>query len=299
MHGRGSPAERLASDGNFWCVRVGCSSGSHHAGGLIAAQYGGMVKRLYVGHAAQSGIFSVFLARDGFKGIENVLEARYGGYVRTFDGRGDPDEIVRDLGKRFELLNTGLKRYPTAGAIHGGVDALEQIQNEHRISPHDVESITAYVSHSTYEHCGWPYTPNGATGAQMNLSFALASRLLHGELFVAEFKDEQLTSPEILQIVKKVRIQVAEDIDKMGEGSRYSTRVVVRTRRGQEYMATVHHPKGTIANPFTPDEVEAKFRRLAGIVLPSGQVEAVVRLVRSLENVEDVAALEQELAVNR
>lgn len=269
-----------------------------HASGLIAAQYGGMVKRLYVGHAAQSGLLSVFLAQDGFKGIEDVLEARYGGYVRTFDGRGDPVEIVKDLGEQYELLNTGFKRYPTAGAIHGGVDALEQIQNEHHLSVDDVESITAYVSHSTHEHCGWPYSPNGATGAQMNLSFALASRLLRGELFVAEFQDQQLTSPEVLNVVKKVRIQVADDIDKMGEGSRYSTRVVVRTRGGRECTATVHNPKGTVANPFTPDEVEAKFRRLAAVVLPSAQVEAVVKLVRSLEHVEDVIMLERELAIH-
>jgi 2-methylcitrate dehydratase PrpD len=270
-----------------------------HAGGLIAAQYGGMVKRLYVGHAAQSGLFSVFLAQNGFKGIEDVLEAPYGGYVRTFDGRGDPAEIIEGLGERYELLNTGFKRYPTAGAIHGGVDALEQILNEHSLSAGDVESITAYVSHSTKEHCGWPYRPSGATGAQMNLSFALASRFLRGKLFVAEFEHQQLTAPDLLELVKKVRIEVAADIDKMGEGSRYSTRVVVRTRSGREHAAAVHHPKGTVANPFTPAEVETKFRQLATAVLPAAQVENIVKLVRSLDEIEDIALLERELATQK
>jgi len=287
----------LGLDGDTMLHALGTAG--PHAGGLIAAQYSGMVKRLYVGHAAQSGLFSVFLAKDGFKGIENVLEAPYGGYVRTFDGRGDPTEIIEGLGERYELLNTGFKRYPTAGAIHGGVDALEQILNEHRLAAEDVESITAYVSHSTREHCGWPYRPNdttGATGAQMNLSFALASRFLRGRLFVAEFERQQLTAPDLLELVKKVRIEVAGDIDKMGEGARYSTRVVVRTRSGREHAATVHHPKGTVANPFTPAEVETKFRQLAAAVLPAAQVETIVKRVRSLEEIEDIAPLERELA---
>lgn len=270
-----------------------------HASGLIAAQYGGMVKRLYVGHAAQSGLLAVHLAREGFEGIPDVLEARFGGYVRTFEGRGDPTEIVEGLGERYELLNTGFKRYPTAGAIHAGVDALEQIQGEHRLSANEVESITAYVSHSTHEHCGWPYRPAGTTSAQMNLSFALASRLLRGELFVAEFEDDQLDSPEVLEVVKKVRVVPADDIDKLGEASRYSTRLVVRTREGKEFTATVHAPKGTVANPFTPEEVEAKFRRLATTVLPAHQTDALVKTVRSLEGVEDVRSLEPILATRR
>ena len=284
----------LGLDGDTMVHALGTAG--PHAGGLIAAQYGGMVKRLYVGHAAQSGLFSVFLAKDGFKGIEDVLEAPYGGYVRTFDGRGDPGEIIDGLGERYELLNTGFKRYPTAGAIHGGVDALEEILNEHPLSADDVESITAYVSHSTKEHCGWLYKANGATGAQMNLSFALASRFLRGKLFVAEFEHQQLTAPDLLELVKKVHIEVAGDIEKMGEGSRYSTRVVVRTRSGREHTAVVHHPKGTVANPFTPAEVEAKFRQLAGAVLPAAQIETIVKRVRSLEDIEDIALLERELA---
>lgn len=270
-----------------------------HASGLIAAQYGGMAKRLYVGHAAQSGVLAVQLAQAGFKGIRDVLEAPFGGYVRTFDGRGDPHEIVEGLGERFELMNTGLKRYPTAGAIHAGVDALEQIQNEHHVSPDEVESITAYVSHSTFEHCGWRYAPNGATGAQMNLSFALASRLVRGELFVTEFEEQNIAAPEVLSALEKVRVVNAEDIDALGESSRYSTRVVVRTHQGSSYTATVHHPKGTVANPFTAEEVEDKFRRLAASVLPPHQIEAIINTVRRLEAVEDISCLQQDLAAHR
>lgn len=268
-----------------------------HASGLIAAQYGGMAKRLYVGHAAQSGLFAASLAQDGFEGIQNVLEAQYGGYVRTFDGRGNPNEIVDGLGKRYEFMNTGFKRYPTAGAIHGGVDALDQIQVQHQLNANEVESITAYVSHSTQEHCGWKYVPKGATSAQMNLSFALANRLIRGRLTVAEFEEGNINSPEVLSLVEKITVISAEDINNLGEKSRYSTRLVVRAKNGKEYIATVHNPKGTIANPFDSEDVKGKFRDLVSGMLSADQIERIVETVLSLEGVDDIRELERILAL--
>ena len=51
------------------------------AGGLMAAQEGAMVKRFHCGRAAQSGVYSATLAKRGFTGITDVLEAPYGGYL--------------------------------------------------------------------------------------------------------------------------------------------------------------------------------------------------------------------------
>jgi 2-methylcitrate dehydratase PrpD len=49
------------------------------AGGLMAAQEGAMVKRFHSGRAAQSGVYSAYLAKRDFTGITDVLEAGYGG----------------------------------------------------------------------------------------------------------------------------------------------------------------------------------------------------------------------------
>jgi 2-methylcitrate dehydratase PrpD len=43
------------------------------AAGLMAAQYGAMVKRMHAGRSAQSGLYGALLAQNGFTGIENVL----------------------------------------------------------------------------------------------------------------------------------------------------------------------------------------------------------------------------------
>src|ERR1700693_318916 len=53
------------------------------AAGLMAAQYGAMVKRMHAGRASQSGLYGALLAESGFTGIVDVLESPYGGFCST------------------------------------------------------------------------------------------------------------------------------------------------------------------------------------------------------------------------
>ena len=71
------------------------------ASGLMAAQYGAMVKRMHAGRASQSGLYGALLARDGFTGIPDVLESEYGGFCSTFSRSQDRfrlDELTAGFG---------------------------------------------------------------------------------------------------------------------------------------------------------------------------------------------------------
>ena len=57
--------------------------------GLMAAQYGSMVKRMHAGRSAQSGLYAALLAEAGFTGIVNVFESEYGGFCTTFSRSHD------------------------------------------------------------------------------------------------------------------------------------------------------------------------------------------------------------------
>ena len=73
--------------------------------GLMAAQYGAMVKRMHAGRASQSGLYGALLAKNGFTGIVDVFEAPYGGFCTTFSRSQDRfnlDELSAGLGERFE-----------------------------------------------------------------------------------------------------------------------------------------------------------------------------------------------------
>src|SRR5215510_14910366 len=82
--------------------------------GLMAAQFGAMVKRMHAGRSAQSGLYAALLAENGFTGITNVFESEYGGFCTTFSRSQDRfnlSELTSGLGERFETMRVSLKFY--------------------------------------------------------------------------------------------------------------------------------------------------------------------------------------------
>ena len=94
------------------------------AAGLMAAQHASMVKRMHPGRSAQAGVYGALLAQKGFTGIEDVLEAPYGGFCSTFIDKPNLFHLTDRLGERFETLNVGFKPYPCCGSNHTSIDAL-------------------------------------------------------------------------------------------------------------------------------------------------------------------------------
>src|SRR5207302_8845187 len=75
--------------------------------GLMAAQYGAMVKRMHAGRAAQSGLYAALLAEAGFTGIVDVFECAYGGFCTTFSRSHDRfrlGELTAGPGERIETM---------------------------------------------------------------------------------------------------------------------------------------------------------------------------------------------------
>src|ERR1700688_768918 len=177
--------------------------------GLMAAQYGAMVKRMHAGRSSQSGLYGALLAKDGFTGIVDVFEAPYGGFCTTFsrsDDRFNLDELSAGLGERFETLRISLKFYSCVGSNHTTLDAIRNLQAKTPFGADDIASIVVHGSHVTVEHVGWLYTPQGPTSAQVNLAFCVATLLLEGDVFVDQFTDEVVDDKRRIELSKKARV---------------------------------------------------------------------------------------------
>ena len=133
--------------------------------GLMAAQFGAMVKRMHAGKSAHSGLLAALLAREGFTGIVNVFEAPYGGFCSTFSrsqDRFDLDQLIAwDLVEEYQLMNIALKFYSCVGSNHTTLDAIKDIQKRRpflRVILRKSECLSASNSGS----CWWDYRPEGS-----------------------------------------------------------------------------------------------------------------------------------------
>ena len=257
--------------------------------GLMAAQYGAMVKRMHAGRASQSGLYGALLAEQGFTGIENVFEAEYGGFCTTFSRSQDRfrlRELTAGLGTTWQTMGVALKFYACVGSNHTTLDALRALQAEHRFRAEEIERITVHGSQVTADHVGWKYEPNGMTAAQLNLPFCVATLLLEGDCFVEQFQPGA------------ERVSVLDDpaITAKGAKYRHEVRVEVQLKSGKTLAREQQAPRGSETNFAADADVIAKFEKLAGQALPAKRVAELRTAVLGLEMLDDAAPLSELLA---
>jgi 2-methylcitrate dehydratase PrpD len=268
--------------------------------GLMAAQYGAMVKRMHAGRAAQSGLYAALLAGQGFTGIVDVFEAPYGGFCTTFSRSKDRFNLAAlsdGLGRRFETMRISLKFYSCVGSNHTTLDAISDIRRRHPFQPDDIDSIIVHASQVTVDHAGWPYRPEGLTAAQLNLPFCVATLLLEGDVFVDEFKAECVADAARIALSRKVEVLHDPAITALGAAHRHKVRVEVHFRDGSVERETREAPRGSEHAFAGEDDIVAKFRKLTRAVMDAKQQDALIDGVMRLDELLDSRALIELLQI--
>lgn len=259
--------------------------------GLMAAQEGAMVKRLHSGRAAQAGVLAAQLSAKNFTGIQNIVEADYGGFLSSFSGKNDFNRSIRNLYKEWECMNTGIKPYASVTSIHTALDCLKNIMEKNNISVKNIKNIKAKISHPTYVHCAWNYKNHNITSAQMNIYYGLALIALEGELFVNQFSKNKISNPEILNFMKKITAEVDPKIESLGHEFRHMASIELTTNDNKKFNHTEKYRKGSPENPLTKDQIISKFKSLASYSYDKTQVSKIKEKIENIElsnNIENL-----------
>jgi 2-methylcitrate dehydratase PrpD len=271
------------------------------ASGLMAAQYGAMVKRMHAGRAAQSGLYGAFFAEAGFTGILNVLESKYGGFCTTFSGSKEGfnlSELTAGFGQVWQTMAISLKFYSCVASNHTTLDAIRGLQEAYHFIAQDIRRIVVYASQATVEHVGWKYVPQGLTSAQLNLAYCVATYLIEGDCFVDQFTEDKVADPERMALAERVEVKHDPEITQKGGKFRHMVRVQVELTDGRMLHKTVQEQRGSENNFASDEDVVAKFWKLAGHVLSRPQVERIHDQVLKLETIDNVSAFARSLGTS-
>jgi len=262
--------------------------------GLMAAQYGAMVKRMHAGRAAQSGLYAALLAQQGFTGIVEVFEAPYGGFCSTFSRSQDRFDLTKlsdGLGERFETMRISLKFYSCVGSNHTALDSIREIRKRRPFALEEIDSIVVHASQVTVDHAGWQYQPQGLTAAQLNLPFCIATLLIEGDVFVDEFTPDCIDDAARIALSRKVKVLNDPAITALGAGYRHKTRVEVHFRDGSIENETREAPRGSEQSFAGTGDIIEKFRKLTRGIMASDRQDMLIDAVLRLEALPDSRAL--------
>ena len=269
------------------------------AGGLMAAQEGAMVKRFHSGRAAQSGVYAAFLAQRDFTGISDVLEAGYGGYLSSYSNKPNAARLTDGLGTVWETAKVGYKPHACVTSIHSALDAFAHILREHHLSPDDVASVDIGMSAMTYTHCAWEYKAQGVTAAQMNLFYGIAVIAFDGMAFVAQYAENRLADPRILDFITRIGARIDPEIEAMGAAFRHAARVTVTTRDARTFSHEILNRRGSPENPLSHEDVVYKFRNVVESCLSRKSIDQAIALIDRLDTLDDTTELRALLAAPR
>ena len=269
------------------------------AAGLMAAQFGAMVKRMHAGRSSQSGLYGALLAEAGFTGIVNVLESEYGGFCTTLSQSKDHfnlKELTAGLGEIWQTMGVALKFYACVGSNHTTLDAIRDMQKERPFGPRDVKKIVVHGSQVTASHVGWKYVPQGLTSAQLNLPYCVATWLLEGDCFVDQFTEDKVADPARMKLAEKVEVIHDPAITALGAKFRHKVHVEAHLNDGTVMKRTVEAARGSEKKFASDAEIVEKYEKLAAKALPRAQVGKLRDAVLGLEKLKDASELARLMA---
>ncbi|MCT8174080.1 MmgE/PrpD family protein [Variovorax sp. CY25R-8] len=251
----------------------------------LREQFGTMTKPFHPGAAARAGLMSALLASQGFTASERALEAPRG-FVQVASDKRAWHEVTDELGERFEISFNTYKPFACGIVIHPSIDACVRLRAQ-GIAPEDVERIELRVHSLVLELTGKKEPKDGLQG-KFSVYHGCAVGLIHGRAGEEEFSDAVVNDPRVIALRNRVQAVVDDGI------AEESVHVSALLRDGRRVEVRVDHAIGSMHNPLSDAQLEAKFDALAVPLLGaqrSGRITEVCRTLAALSDLRTLTAL--------
>ncbi len=281
-------------------------AGSMSSGTLEYHFKGTFAKRFHPGNAARNGILAAMMAREGFTGPWSIFEGDWG-WLNTHCEKVaeldqdmkpvvkcvyDPALLCDELGSRYDLLTNSFKVHCGGRFGATSIDAALEIVNAHDIKAEQVKKIRVGACEFTtrVHFCDGCRRPSNMVEAQFSLPFALALVLLYRKVGLPSFKEELYKDQKVIELMDLVENYVDPEAEAVYP-KHYRAIVTMVLEDGTSLDASVDYPKGDPENRPTLEELDEKFRDLAGLVLEEPKVERLLGALKRVEEIDKVGDL--------
>lgn len=259
---------------------LGCNAqGIGHAIALASSFSGGhqqnlqgegMAKAMHPGHAADAGLLAALAAKAGVTGSAGSLDADKGYAAATSESTGNWEAALEGLGVWTPIQRMTVKAHGCCGHIFPALDGLALVQAKEGFCATDVERIEVYGYRATYQMCNRPEALS-AQDARFSLHYCLAAQMVLGRVRLAAFSPQNLEHPQIRELMQRVTVSEDQELSAAYPGRRMA-RLKIVLRDGREFSHFQRTRKGDPENPFSDDELIAKYEELASEILSHNEI---------------------------
>jgi 2-methylcitrate dehydratase PrpD len=238
---------------------------------------------LFAGMPARNGITAALLVQAGATGVDDVLSGQ-DNFLADYAPQADPEKLIEQLGERYEITRTNIKKWTVGSPIQAPLDALEIILKRRPFEPDQVQTVSVRVATSEAS------LVNNREMPDICMQHMLAVMLVDKTAsFKAAHDKARMQDPAILK--QRAKVQLIPDSDLERHLPARETVVEVTLTDGTRLTETVKAVRGTAENPMPREEVVAKARDLMTPVLGAERCSKLIQAAMNLENVKSVRAL--------
>ena len=281
-------AKVLKLDRTGVCNALGAAL-SHVGGTQQAIIERSLTKRMQSAFAARNGVFSALLAARNVSSPREAFDGKFGFYSKYENG--DPTAVVADLGRRYEILKTMTKKFPSCGCNHAAIEAALQLRDEAKLETDDIEQVEVVISPFMARLVAAPYDPtrNPQIAAQFSVQYSIASALMRGHLGVADIQPDAACDADAGNFARTVKVTVDE---MLGNTSVMAADVTISTKSKGVLRRTVTDLPGSLEYPLSDADIKAKFHECTSLgvsPLSATQASALLARVDAIEAMQDVS----------
>src|ERR1035437_1166061 len=238
---------------------------------------------VFGGRPARNGVTSALLIELGATGVDDILSGQ-DNFFLGMTPKADPAKLVEQLGERYEVTRTNIKKWTVGSPIQAPLDALQNLRKRHAFEADDVRTVKVRVATSEAK------TVNNRDMPDICMQHLIAVMLLDKTVsFNAAHDKPRMADPGVLRQRAKVQLVPDEELERL-----YPQRqsiVEVTLTDGTSLTERVEAVRGTAENPMTHDELVTKCRDLMAPFLGTEKCARLIESVFNLENLKDIRAL--------
>jgi 2-methylcitrate dehydratase PrpD len=240
------------------------------------------------GMGARNGVTAATMIATGFTGVDDFM----GGTKNLFTAVGGekpvPGELTAELGKRYEVMNTSIKKWTVGSPLQSVLDAVTALLEDPAVRAGKVRRIVVDMPADRL------HIVDNRTIPDICLQHLVAMMIVDGGATFESIHDAaRMSDPKVLAIRKLVEAVPNQELV-TAKPARQAI-VKIDTADGRMLSHRTYEVRGTPGNPMTAEEVAAKALDLMAPILGKDRANELIAAVYRLDSFGPVSGLRRLL----
>jgi 2-methylcitrate dehydratase PrpD len=242
---------------------------------------------VFGGMPARNGVNAALLIQLGATGVDDIFTGS-DNFLMAFGEEVDAAGLIDQLGERYEVTQTNIKKWTVGSPIQAPLDALQAIMQEHPFTLGELNKVVVRIATSEAK------TVNDRSMQDISLQQMMAVMLVDKTVsFRAAHDKTRVNDPGIIRERAKIQLTPDEELESLYP--QLVAIVEVTMKNGLSHKKRIDAVRGTSLNPMTRDEVVAKCRDLMDPFLGAEQAKDLIEAILHLESISKIGSLRRLL----